>query len=97
MTIKNNSTDVESQNIKYIVDNYIIAGQAYLSIDGTAQAANKIKQIEFQENKKYCDENDAAFYFSVVFNTKTERDKWLKEHNIVLIEDFFVKVEDFNI
>ena len=61
------------------------------------EEVNKIKQIEFQENKKYCDENDAAFYFSVVFNTKTERDKWLKEHNIVLEEDFFVKAEDFNI
>ena len=61
------------------------------------EEVNKIKQIEFQENKKYCDENDAAFYFSVVFNTKTERDKWLKERNIVLIEDFFVKAEDFNI
>ena len=61
------------------------------------EEVNKIKQIEFQENKKYCDENDVAFYFSVVFNTKTERDKWLKERNIVLIEDFFVKAEDFNI
>ena len=61
------------------------------------EEVNKIKQIDFQENKKYCDENDAAFYFSVVFNTKTERDKWLKERNIVLIEDFFVKAEDFNI
>lgn len=27
----------------------------------------------------------------------TERDNWLKERNIVLIEDFFVKAEDFNI
>lgn len=61
------------------------------------EEVNKIKQIEFQENQKYRDENDVAFYFSVVFNTKTERDKWLKEHNIVLEEDFFVKAENFNI
>ena len=37
---------VESPYSKNIVDNYIIAGQAYLSIDGTAQSANKIKQID---------------------------------------------------
>ena len=49
-----NSTDktiiikgvVESPYSKNIVDNYIIAGEAYLSTNGAAQQENKIKQID---------------------------------------------------
>ena len=49
-----NSTDktiiikgvVESPYSKDIVDNYIIAGEAYLSTNGAAQQENKIKQID---------------------------------------------------
>lgn len=37
---------VKSPYSKDIIDNYIIAGQAYLSTDGSAQQANKIKQID---------------------------------------------------
>lgn len=37
---------VKSPYSKDIIDNYIIAGQAYLSTGGSAQQANKIKQID---------------------------------------------------
>ena len=50
---------VESPYSKNIVDNYIIAGQAYLSIDGTAQSANKIKQIDVF----YGDDTRTIVYF----------------------------------
>lgn len=55
----------------------------------------KFNQVEELRKKDFNDEMDSAFYFSVVFNTRSERDKWLKEHNIVLTEDFFVKAENF--
>ena len=61
------------------------------------EEVKKIKESEFQKQLKYNNEYDAGFYFSVVFNTRAERDKWLKERNIVLTEDFFVKAEDFNV
>ena len=56
---------------------------------------NKFNQVEELREKDFDNEMDSAFYFSVVFNTRSERDKWLKEHNIVLTEDFFVKADDF--
>lgn len=55
----------------------------------------KFNQVEELREKDFNDEMDSAFYFSVVFNTRSERDKWLKEHNIVLTDDFFVKAENF--
>ena len=55
----------------------------------------KFESVEELRKKDFDDELDTAFYFSVVFNTRNERDKWLQEHNIVLTEDFFVKAEDF--
>lgn len=55
----------------------------------------KFNQVEELREKDFNNEMDSAFYFSVVFNTRSERDKWLKEHNIVLTEDFFVKADDF--
>ena len=61
------------------------------------EEVNQFRKNDFEEKSKYENELDTGFYFSVVFNTKTERDKWLKEHNIILEEDFFVKAEDFNI
>lgn len=55
----------------------------------------KFNQVEELREKDFDNEMDSAFYFSVVFNTRSERDKWLREHNIVLTEDFFVKADDF--
>lgn len=40
-------------------------------------------------------EMDTAFYFSVIFNTREERDNWLKRHNIKLMDNYSVKAEDF--
>lgn len=55
----------------------------------------KMQEVEDIRKKQFDDEFDSAFYFSVVFKCRTERDKWLKEHDIVLTEDFFVRAEDF--
>lgn len=55
----------------------------------------KVQEVEDIRKKQFNDELDTAFYFSVVFNTRAERDRWLQEHNIVLTEDFFVKAQDF--
>ena len=65
-----NSTDktiiikraVEAPYVKDIVDNYIIAGQAYLSADGSAQQANKIKEIDVF----YGDDARTIVYFESV-------------------------------
>ena len=65
-----NSTDktiiikgaVETPYVKDIVDNYIIAGQAYLSADGSAQQANKIKEIDVF----YGDDAKTIVYFESV-------------------------------
>lgn len=42
-------------------------------------------------------ELDAAYYFSVIFETGEERDKWLKEHNIKLMDNdlYCVLAKDF--
>lgn len=56
---------------------------------------NKVIVANDLRRKQFDDELDSAFYFSVVFNTRSERDEWLKQHNISLVEDFFVKAEDF--
>ena len=70
-----------------------------------AQSLQKFEEIqlkrqeEVEETRKneftYADELDTAFFFSVVFNTRKERDKWLEEHGIELEEDFFVKADNF--
>jgi hypothetical protein len=53
--------------------------------------------IEKRREKDFKDELDTGFYFSVVFDTKAERDKWLQDRKIKLVEDFFVKACDFNL
>lgn len=62
-----------------------------------AETEKEVMEIEKQREKDFQNELDVGFYFSVVFDTKEERDKWCKEHNIKLEEDFFVKAKDFNI
>ena len=56
-----------------------------------------MREQDFKTEQSMNEELDTAFYFSVVFNTRKERDAWLKEHDIQLVEDFFVKAENFNI
>jgi len=60
----------------------------------TETQISKYNDIRKQEFK---DEMDTRFFFSVVFDTKSERDQWLKERNLKLVEDFFIKAKDFNV
>jgi hypothetical protein len=53
-----------------------------------------IHKIRAQDFK---DELDLGFYFSVVFDTRKERDRWLEEHGLTLTEDFFIKIRDFKL
>ena len=58
------------------------------------------KQIESLDDirkKEFKEELDTAYYFSIVFDTNTERDLWLKEHNLSLIDNFFIKAKDFKV
>lgn len=57
----------------------------------------QVNDIERIRRKGYNPEMDLAFYFSVVFNTRDERDEWLRKHNIKLEDDFFVKAKNFNL
>ena len=57
--------------------------------DEQVKKYNDIRKAEFK------DELDAGYFFSVVFDTTTERDLWLKERNLSLIEDTFIKAKDF--
>jgi hypothetical protein len=53
--------------------------------------------VHKQREKDFKDELDTGFYFSVVFDTHEEREAWLKAHNLKLVEDFFIKAEDFKV
>ena len=59
------------------------------------EAESEVKKINDIRKKEFRSEMDSAFFFSVVFDTRAERDAWLKDHNIILEEDFFVKSKDF--
>ncbi len=61
----------------------------------TDKEVKEIAELKAKDFKD--DELDTGCYFSVVFDTKAERDNWLKEHGVKLVEDFFVKAKDFNI
>jgi len=66
-------------------------------VDIEEKTQKQVDDIEKIRSKDYNPEMDLAFYFSVVFNTRDERDGWLKKHNIKLEDDFFVKAENFNL
>jgi hypothetical protein len=57
----------------------------------------EVEAVHQQREKDFKAELDSGFYFSVVFDTREERDTWLKEHNIKLVEDFFIRIEDFKV
>ena len=59
--------------------------------DAEIKKYNDIRKQEFK------DEMNSAYYFSVVFDTKAERDQWLKERNLKLVEDAFIKISDFKV
>lgn len=60
--------------------------------DNDMAELEKIRKEDFREQ-----ELDSGFYFSVVFNTRKERDEWLQSRNLKLVEDNFIKISDFNI
>ena len=55
----------------------------------------EIKKLNDIRKEEFRDELDAGYFFSIVFNTRKERDQWLKERNLCLAEDFFIKAKDF--
>ncbi|MDR1901764.1 MAG: hypothetical protein LBQ88_05705 [Treponema sp.] len=57
----------------------------------------EVDDIHTQRARDFKDELDLGFYFSVVFDNRRERDKWLKDHGLTLVEDFFIKAGDFKI
>jgi hypothetical protein len=58
---------------------------------------DEVDSVHKQREKDFKAELDSGFYFSVVFDDKDERDAWLKEHNLKLVEDFFIRIEDFKV
>ena len=56
-------------------------------------------EIEKRRQKLFERENElnSGFYFSVVFNSRDERDKWLEARGLKLEEDCFIKARDFKI
>ena len=59
------------------------------------ESENEVKRINDIRKAEFKAELDSAFFFSVVFPDRISRDAWLKSHNIILEEDFFVKSKDF--
>jgi hypothetical protein len=59
------------------------------------ETESEVKKVNDIRKKEFDAEMDSAFYFSVVFDSRKERDLWLKDHKISLEEDFFVKAKDF--
>ncbi|MDR0447261.1 MAG: hypothetical protein LBH07_01185 [Treponema sp.] len=57
----------------------------------------EIRRYDDIRKQEFKDEMDSGYFFSVVFDTKKERDQWLKERNLTLIEEFFIKAKDFNV
>jgi hypothetical protein len=58
---------------------------------------DEVEKVEKQREKDFKKEMDTAFYFSVVFDTREDRDKWLKDRKLKLIEDTFIKASDLNL
>ena len=54
-----------------------------------------VLSIEKVRKEEFKNELDVGFFFSVVFDTRKERDEWLLSHGIKLEEDFFVKAKNF--
>lgn len=56
---------------------------------------SQVKKYKEEQDKYFKDELDTGFYFSVIFETKEERDKWLNKYNIVLMDNYSVKSKNF--
>lgn len=66
-----------------------------LLADIEAATNGDVLNIEEVRKEVFKNELDVGFFFSVVFNTRKERDEWLSSHGIKLEEDFFVKAKNF--
>jgi hypothetical protein len=70
-----------------------LQGLEELEKDCDAEVADVHKQRE----KDFKSELDTGYYFSVVFDTREERDQWLQDRKLKLVEDFFIKASDFKV
>lgn len=59
--------------------------------------SKEVDEISKKKEKDFSDELDSGFFFSVVFDTKEERDIWLSKRKIKLVEDMFVKACDLSL
>lgn len=66
-----------------------------LLADIEAATNGDVLNIEEVRKEAFKNELDVGFFFSVVFDTRKERDEWLLSHGIRLEEDFFVKAKNF--
>jgi hypothetical protein len=58
---------------------------------------NEVANIHSIRKRDFKSEMNAGFYFSVVFDTKDDRDIWLKKRNLKLVDDIFIKINDFKV
>ena len=56
---------------------------------------SEIEKINGIRKREFESEMDAGYFFSIVFDTKAERDKWLADRGLTLVEGFFIKAQDF--
>jgi len=59
------------------------------------ETESEVKKYNDIRKQEFNDEMNVANFFSVVFDTNAERDLWLKERNLALVEGFFIKAKDF--
>ena len=57
----------------------------------------EIKKYDSIRKQEFKDEMSVGYFFSVVFDSKKERDQWLRERNLILVEEFFIKAKDFKV
>jgi hypothetical protein len=61
------------------------------------ETETEIKKYNDIRKQEFNDELNSGYFFSVVFDTKAERDQWLKDRNLSLVEDFFIRAYDFKL
>jgi hypothetical protein len=65
--------------------------------EAESKTDDQIKKYNDIRKQEFKDEMNTGYFFSVVFDTKAERDLWLKERNLTLVEEFFIKAKDFKV
>jgi hypothetical protein len=65
--------------------------------DMEAKTEEEIKKYNSIRKQEFEDEMNTGYFFSVVFDTNAERDQWLKERNLTLVEEFFIRARNFNV